>query len=290
MNLRCQNEELSTIITRINATEPTAVHTEDNLSSTERQALLELKSTNDVIIKKADKGNTLVIMDTEFYRDKIVISDHLNTDTYSIAPQNADRKVYCNLKKLVEKHKNCFTNKEVSFILNDNWKSSNFYALPKIHKNKGIIERFNASNSEYVHMEMPQDLKGRPITAGPCSPTRGLSELLEKILSPFVPRLKTFVKDDRDFLSIIPRHIDYDCELMSCDIVSLYTNIPHDLGTEALQYWLQRYPELLPQRFTLEFVLEAASFSVRSTIRMSLYWLLRRNKTGADNPTTVLQR
>ena len=95
LNLRCQNDELSTIIARINATEPTAVRTEDNLNSSERAALLELKSANDVVIKKADKGNTLVIMDTEFYRDKIVISDHLNTDTYSIAPQNADKKVYC---------------------------------------------------------------------------------------------------------------------------------------------------------------------------------------------------
>ena len=65
--------------------------------------------------------------------------------------------------------------------MNDDWKSSNFYVLPKIHKNKKIIDRFRNSESEFVHMEVPIDLKGRPITAGPCAPTRGLSELLEKI-------------------------------------------------------------------------------------------------------------
>ena len=223
-----------------------------------------MKSANDIVIKKADKGNTLVIMDMEFYRDKLVIMDHLEMDTYSIAPPNADKKVYTNLKKLVNKHKACLTKKETSYILNDDWKSSNFYVMPKIHKNKKIIDGFRNSNSEYIHMEVPTDLKGRPITAGPIAPTRGLSELLEKILSPFVPRLRTYVKDDRDFLSRIPRNIDYDCELVSCDIVSLYTNIPHELGIEALRYWLTRYPDLLPQRFTVDFVLEAAEFILKN--------------------------
>ena len=82
------------------------------MNQSERKALKELKSANDIVIKKADKGNTLVVMDTEFYRDKLVIADHLETDTYSIAPPNADKKVYTSLKKLVDKHKTCFTKKK----------------------------------------------------------------------------------------------------------------------------------------------------------------------------------
>lgn len=258
LNVRCHNDELNRIISRLESSDPTVTVTPDNLSQSERQALKELKSAKDIIIKKADKGNTLVIMDTKFYRDKLVLSDHLETATYSKTPQDADKKVYKEVKKLVEKYKTCFTSKETNFILNDNWNSSNFYALPKIHKNQKIIDKFRDSTTDYVKMPVPEDLKGRPITAGPNSPTRGLCELLEKILSPFVPRLKTFVKDDRDFLSRVPRFIDYDCDLVSCDIVSLYTNIPHDLGLEALRYWLTKYPELLPQRFSVEFVLEAS--------------------------------
>ena len=109
-------------------------------------------------------------------------------------------------------------------------------------------------------MAAPKDLKGRPITAGPATPTRGLSELLEKILAPIVPKLSTYVKDDRDFLSRVPRSVDYECELVSWDIVSLYTSIPHDLGIEALRYWLAKHTELIPPRFSSEFVLEAALF------------------------------
>ena len=260
LNIRTTNEELQSIITKIEKNGPSHTETADNLTGREREALQQLKIAEDIIIKKADKGNTLVILDTDFYRDKLVMSDHLNTDTYSVAPDDADTKVYRGLKKLIEKHKTCLTNKEVKYILKEDWKSSNFYVLPKIHKNKNIINKFKETNSEYVHMDVPLDLKGRPITAGPTAPTHGLSELLEKILAPLVPCLKTYVKDDRDFLSRLPRQIDYECDLISCDIVSLYTNIPHDLGIEAIRYWLRRHPDLIATRFTTEFVLEALLF------------------------------
>ena len=203
-----------------------------------------------------------------FYRDKLVLSDHLNTNTYSIAPINSDKKVHKELGKLIEKHKNCLTSKEREYILKSDWQSSNFYVLPKIHKSKEIIEKFKQTHSEYVEMTVPEDLKGRPITAGPKAPTRGLSELLEKILSPFVPKLKTYVKDDKDFLSRIPRQVDFDCELISCDIVSLYTNIPHDLGVEAVRYWIQRHPELIPSRFTTDFIVEAVLFVLKNNFFM----------------------
>ena len=49
-------------------------------------------------------------------------------------------------------------------------------------------------------MHRPTDLKGRPIVAGPVCPRQHLSSLLEKILTPIVLTLTTYVKDDWDFL------------------------------------------------------------------------------------------
>ena len=43
-------------------------------------------------------------------------------------------------------------------------------------------------------------------------------------------------------------------------VVSLYTSIPHDLGIDALTYWIEKYPQLIPSRFTKEFILEASLF------------------------------
>ena len=267
-DVKATNEELIKVVSEIEKCEPECLSTAENLPQREREALRQLKKAEDIIIKKADKGNTLVVLDTPFYRDKLVLSDHLNTDTYSIAPLKADQKVHNKLTKLIEKHKNCLTKKEADYIVKREWQSSNFYVLPKIHKSKEIIDKFKQTNTEYVEMTVPGDLKGRPITAGPKAPTRGLSELLEKILSPLVPRLKTYVKDDKDFLSRIPRQVDYDCELISCDIVSLYTNIPHELGIEAVRYWVERYPELIPQRFTTEFIVESVLFVLENNFFM----------------------
>ena len=94
-------------------------------------------------------------------------------------------------------------------------------------------------------MTCPHELKGRPIAAGSKSPTIPIRELLGKLLSPLAPHLKTYVKDDRDFSRILPRTIDYEGTLLSCDVVSLYTSIPHELGIQALQFWLNK---LRPQK------------------------------------------
>ena len=84
-------------------------------------------------------------------------------------------------------------------------------------------------------MSPPKDLKGRAIVAGPQAPTQHLSELLEKLLSPLVPQLRSYVKDDWDFLRKFPRQLDPHCKLYSCDVVNLYTNISHDLGLKSLE-------------------------------------------------------
>ena len=79
-------------------------------------------------------------------------------------------------------------------------------------------------------MQLPEDLKGRPIVGGPNSPTQGISGLIEKILTSIALCLKTYIKDDLDFIRKLPSHVDYPCILTSCNVVSLYTSIPHALG------------------------------------------------------------
>ena len=46
--------------------------------------------------------------------------------------------------------------------------------------------------------------------------------------------------DDWDFIRKLPSHVDYHYVLASYDVVSLYTSIPHDLGLEALSYWIEK--------------------------------------------------
>ncbi len=240
-------------------------NTSDNISTHERNALNALNSDDDIIIKKADKGGMLVVLDVSFYKEKMVLKDHLHqTDTYRRVPYKTDKNVIDELSKHIKKYEKCIYPAEAQYILNKNWKSSNIYVTPKIHKNKAIIEACSNSTTDFIQMNVPQDLKGRPIIAGPESPTQRLSELLEKILSPLVPKLRSFVQDDMDFVRKLPRSTSFECEIYSVDIVSLYTNIPHELGVEAVEYYIDRYPDMIPERFSKEFILRSLLFVLRN--------------------------
>ena len=88
-----------------------------------------------------------------------------------------------------------------------------WYVLPMIHKCQELIKSIEHCNSSYLHTDTPQSLKGRPVIAGPASPTQLLRELLEK--------------NDWGFLRKFPSESDSTCDIFTCDIVSSYTNITH---------------------------------------------------------------
>ena len=57
-----------------------------------------------------------------------------------------------------------------------------------------------------------------------------LNSLLEQILTPLVSKLKSYIADDWDFLKNLPRNLNPNFTFLTCDIVSLYTKIPQELG------------------------------------------------------------
>ena len=67
--------------------------------------------------------------------------------------------------------------------------------------NLNYFKMRSKDNKEYVHIIEPSDLKLRPIVAGPICPTRPLSNLIDIPLKPFFLYVKSYVKDNLDFLS-----------------------------------------------------------------------------------------
>ena len=180
--------------------------------------------------------------------------------TYCQTVSAADKSTFRKLKSLMKKHGKYLTKKEFTYITDFDWQICNIYVQPKIHKNKTIIDAMKRSKEGYLEMDTLQDLNARPIIAGPNAPTQHFSELIEKIISPLVPHLKSYIKDDWDFRRKLPSHIEYSSTLYSCDIVSLHTNITHELGLTALEYYIDKYRTLLPSRFTKAFMLEIVAF------------------------------
>ena len=106
-------------------------------------------------------------------------------------------------------------------------------------------------------MNFPADLKSRPINGDVKSVTQGLSKIIEKILAPLSTQLKSYIKDEFDFLKKFPRKIPSDAYIMCCDVTSLYTSIPHDLGLKSIEYWVDKLSSLIPDRFSKGFILES---------------------------------
>ena len=202
-------------------------------------------------------------MNTKHYLK--MISDHLNDETtYKMVESNCDTKVIKRITKIIEKYKDNLTKKEKEYLISSSYNTSNFYGLSKIHKSKLIQNAIKEQQKEYVHTIEPSDLKLRPIVAGPICPTRPLSNLIDILLKPFLLHVKSYVKDNLDFLSKCSRENYGDTLLVTFDVVNSYTNIPHTFGLEALDYWLENHPESLHARFNKEFALKCTKFILQN--------------------------
>ena len=103
----------------------------------------------------------------------------------------------------------------------DSPKPGNIYFLPKIHS----------------EIRPPP---GRPICNTINTPTMNLSKWVDIQLQPLVKKLPSYLKDDNDFLRKIDelndkQTIPANALLVTWDVKSLYTNIPHKEGLEALE-------------------------------------------------------
>ena len=164
------------------------------------------------------------------------------------------------------KHSSALTEKEEDFVTNFDYKESCFYGLPKIHKSNVIKEAIQKQNSQYIICENPSDLTFRPIVAGPVAPTQRLSNLLDIILKPLCQNVKSYVRDDLDFLRHLPNQVNSNAELVTLDVVNLYTNITATLGLRALEFWIENYRHKIDQRFSKDFLIEATELILNNNV------------------------
>ena len=64
-----------------------------------------------------------------------------------------------------------------------------------------------------------------------------MSNIIDILLQPFSEKIPSYVRDDLDVLSNIPQEVNENILLVSFDVTSLYSNKPHNLGTDAIKYW-----------------------------------------------------
>lgn len=181
----------------------------------------------DIIIKPADKGGVICLMDLDSYKKEVLrqLSDHTYYRTVSYSEVVAD---YDELHRIILDmlHLNLISLDTFEYILPpDDPKFRCFYGLPKIHK---PLDKWISN----VRPFMP---KIRPIISGTNSDTWCLSQFLNTFLISHSQSHPSYLKDTGDFLQTISDLVvPQDSFLVSLDIESLYTNLSHDECLEAL--------------------------------------------------------
>lgn len=198
-------------------------------------------------------------MDTEQYKQMVsdILLDASYYEKLENVPLKSDSIKY---NRLIKKYKSSLTEKELDYLQRFEMKTSQFYGLPKVHKSQTISIKCNETTSSVIDIPNVNDLKLRPIIAGPACQTHRLSNLMDILLKPYIKHVPSFLRDTNDFLSQLPEEIGSETTFATFDVESLYSNIPNELGVEAITYWLEKFPEELPDRFTKDFVLDSLSF------------------------------
>ena len=181
-----------------------------NLTLPEKEALKNLSQNRTIIIKPADKGSGVVLLNTKDYvfeahRQLQDTNFYQNLDT-DLTQQFADEinELILNMFNIGEIDSQCYC-----YLEQINPKPGRFYMLPKKHKNT-----------------LPSP--GRPIVSAIRSPTEKISAFIDHFLQPLLPYIPSFIKDTSHFLQILDNLpvIPEQALLATLDVTSLYTNIP----------------------------------------------------------------
>ena len=182
-----------------------------------------LSENKNLVIRPADEGGGIVVLNKVDYLAEMhrIVSD---SDTYTRLPLNPENRYKKSLVKLVNKgfRLNILNKKEKAFLVPKAPRVPIMYYLPKVNKD-------------------PVCPPGRPIVSGIDSVTSRVGKYIDFYLQPLVRNMPSFLKDTRqviNMLSVIEP--PPGLWLVTADVTSLYTIIPHDLGLEAVTHFLER--------------------------------------------------
>ena len=200
-----------------------------NLSKKQFTGIKELCENPEIVIKKADKGSAVVVLNsTDYLREGYrQLSD---TNFYRKIDKDPTQEIGATINQTLLKMKQngLISEKNFEHLSCDNSQTEGrFYLLPKIHK-KGV--------------------PGRPICSSVNHPTSKISKLVDEHIKKYVPETDSYLRDTQDFIKKIKSlgTIPDGALLCTLDVSSLYTNIPNEEGIQAVAEKLQSDPSKGP--------------------------------------------
>ena len=190
-----------------------------NLTLPERKAMKELKENKDIIIKPADKGGKIVILNRSDY---ILECERQlkNTEHYKILGEDPTKRFNEDIQKTLREayYRDIITQDTMDNLIVKNPRTATFYCLPKIHK-KGN--------------------PGRPIVSGIGTITEKISCFVDETIKHLSKGVNSYIKDTSHFLNIIKDITIEDQDILcTVDVSALYTNIKHSEGIQFLTSYM----------------------------------------------------
>ena len=224
---------------------------DSNMSKREEKALTDLLNDSSIVIRPADKGSGVVVLNTKDYLERLqkVVDD---SSTYRSTNTDQTQIIYRKVKSLADK---LFRKGYIGKHLHK-------YLIPA-HPKPGYLQ----GNPE-LHKE------GHPLRAivsGRGHATEGIAELAEKELNTHVMGQPSFVRDSTDFINkikdvILPVSSGHDPLLFCMDVTKLYPSVPRTEGIAACKNALDlRLNPGIPTKEVIEMielVLDNNNFSV----------------------------
>ena len=186
-------------------------------------------------------------MDANFYTEKMcnILRDEF---TYKQLEKTIDNKTRRLMEKLTEKYKASLTKMDIDYLTKCHFNSSHLYGLPKSHKSTFINNDIKKNPSEIIKSHNPKDLTFRPMVAGQTVLQAELSNFIDIILKTFLQKIKSYLRDDLDFLNKIPKKLaEYE------------SSVTLNVSNICLKYWLQQHSYLLTGDLPNELIIDVLS-------------------------------
>lgn len=205
-----------------------------NLSQDEREALRDLIDNKYIVIKPADKGSAVVIMNRQQYVEEGY--RQLSDERYY---KKLEKPIYLETVPIIHnildqlKRAKFINEKQNSYLKGEiQPRPRRFYMLPKIHK---------PPETWPVPFRTPP---GRPIVSDCGSETYRVADYVDYFLNPLSVKHASYVKDTYHFIEIIKKlTVPPNSLFFTMDIDSMYTNIDTRAGLAAVQNIFQLFPD-----------------------------------------------
>ena len=196
--------------------------TKDLLSRDQYKKIKEFTSNPEITVRKADKSNTFVIMNTDEYINKIdaILSDSTKFRKVTKDPSDALKSEINKLITTINGHSDCNMSKVIG-----HYEPGYIYGNPKIHKSQN-------------------DPPLRPIISQVGTVTYDIAKWMNSLITPYMPQ-KFTINSTNDFIKIAQTVKDPNF-LAFLDVESVFTNVPVEETIEIIVQNVYQNAQLPP--------------------------------------------